>query len=637
MNLPIRLFVPTHGGGAGSLTGDDARFEAMVDYWMSRVDDGFPWISGPPCHVKHLHVPGFEPTGIGALGKGNGNLRQPLFHDRMTKFVERVHAGGAYMGIQLLQQGGMPSAPSPTFSGFLDHRGVHVMSHAEVKWVINEYIESAVLAERTGLDSIELHSNHDDIIEWFLSPLTNTRTDEYGGSYENRRRFLREITDGIRARVTRPITLGLRFALDQDMDGGYGLDECQRLMQSFEADGTVDYFNLDMGGNWGAITYLQHGMYPEAAWAQMCGEAKSATNLPVLYVGRVVHAETAERVIADGNADMVGMVRALMADREWLRKTLDGRPDEVRPCIALNDCIHRYTLEGLSFGCGVNPHAGRESLPPIALADKSKRLLVVGGGPAGMELAANAAERGHQVQLWEANAELGGRFAIAAQLRANPTYHDWIEWSANRLPRLGVDTYLGRRAQVRAVLDGDFDVVAFATGSRARRPGIPGEFLPNVFGGDTVIQNPGLLTGNRVVVIAADDGPAPLTVSDHLAHLGFEVILAFETPGPSPLVGKYSAGAMFESLDEAGVEIIQMAVATEIRPTEVEFAHAYSRRRFTISGIDSVVLVTGGIGNDSLYQAVSHHHPQTHILGDAWAPRRMTFATKQAFELAQLI
>ena len=148
----------------------------------------------------------------------------------------------------------MPSAPSPTFSGFLDHRGVHVMSHEEVQWVINEYIESAVIAARTGLDSLELHSNHDDIIEWFLSPLTNTRTDEYGGSYENRRRFLREITDGIRARVDRPITLGLRLALDQDMDGGYGLDECMRFMQSFEADGTVDYFNLDIGGNWGAIS-----------------------------------------------------------------------------------------------------------------------------------------------------------------------------------------------------------------------------------------------------------------------------------------------------------------------------------------------------------------------------------------------
>ena len=326
------------------------------------------------------------------------------------------------------------------------------------------------------------------------------------------------------------------------MDGGYGLDECMRFMQSFEADGTVDYFNLDIGGNWGAITYLQHGMYPEAAWAQMCGEAKAATSLPVLYVGRVVHAETAEKVIADGDADMVGMVRALIADREWLRKTLDGRPDEVRPCIALNDCIHRYTLEGLSFGCGVNPHAGRESLPPVAAADQPVRLLVVGGGPAGMELAANAAERGHEVELWEAKPELGGRFAIAAQLRANPTYRDWIDWSAARLPRLGVDTYLGRRAEVRAVLDGGFDVVAFATGARGRRPGIPGEYLPHVTGADAVILGIARPLGRRVLVIAADDGPAPLTVSDHLAHLGHEVVLAFETPGPSPLVGKYSAG-----------------------------------------------------------------------------------------------
>ena len=344
MDLSHRLFVPTHGGGAGSLTGDDSRFQAMLDYWLSRVEDGFQWIGGPPCHVQHLQIPGFEATGIGALGKQDGNFRHPLFHDRMSHFVDRVHSAGGYMGIQLLQQGGMPSAPSPTFSGFLDHRGVHVMNRDEVKWVINEYIESAVIAARTGADSIELHSNHDDIIEWFLSPLTNTRTDEYGGSYANRRRFLQEITDGVRLRVDRPITFGLRLALDQDMDGGYGLDECLRLMQSFEADGTVDYFNLDMGGNWGAITYLQHGMYPEAAWAHMCGEAKAVTKLPVLYVGRVVHAETAEKVIADGNADMVGMVRALIADREWLRKTLDGRPDEVRPCIALNDCIHRYTL-----------------------------------------------------------------------------------------------------------------------------------------------------------------------------------------------------------------------------------------------------------------------------------------------------
>ena len=369
----------------------------------------------------------------------------------------------------------------------------------------------------------------------------------------------------------------------------------------------------------------------------MCGEAKQATTLPVLYVGRVVHAETAERIIADGQADMVGLVRALIADPRWLTLNLAGEPERVRPCIALNDCIHRYTLEGLGFGCGTNPRAGRESKPPIGTASQPVKRLVVGGGPAGMELAATAAERGHEVELWEAKPEFGGRFAIAAQLRANAPYQDWIDWSVRRMSDLGIRAYLGRRAEVRSVLDSEADVIAFATGARGRHPGIPGEFLPHVAGADSVILGSARPLGSRVLVIAEDDGPAPLSVSDHLASLGHEVTLAFRTPGPSPLVGKYSIGAMLASLDSRGVQILQNARAVEIHPDRVDFAHSYSGRRFSIDGIDSVVLVTGGIGNDALYRAVLPHHPRVHLLGDAFAPRRMTFATKQAFELAMLL
>jgi dimethylglycine catabolism A len=635
MRLPNRLFVPTHGGGTGSIKHDDARFQDLVQYGLERVDGGFGWIHGPTGHVRHVGIPGFEPTGIGALGHNDGIFRHPLFHDRMSEFSERVHARGAHLGLQLIQQGGMPSAPSPTFSGHLDHRGVHVMSVEEVRWVIEEYVESTVLAAATGIDSVELHANHDDIIEWFLSPLTNTRTDSYGGSYENRRRFLREIVDGIRQRVSRPLTLGLRLAMDQMMEGGYGFDECVRLMQSFQADGTIDYVSLDVGGNWGPVSYIQHGMYPEAHWAQMCGEAKAEVSLPVLYVGRVVHHETAERIIATGQADMVGMVRALIADPQWLAKEVSGQAREVRPCIALNECIHRYTVESLPFSCGVNPRAGSEWKRPVVPAAMPTRLLVVGGGPAGMELAAQAAERGHRVELWEAKPDLGGRFAIAAQLRANKPYRDWIDWQAERLPRLGVDVYLGRRAEVRSVLDAGADVVAFATGARGRRPGIPGEFLPHVTGADAVVLGTARPLGRRVLVLAVDDGPAPLTVADHLAGLGHEVVLAFETPGPAPLLGKYSNGAMFASLDAAGVELVAMAHAVAIHPTSVDFAHSYSGRRFSVDGIDSVVLVTGGIGNDALYRAVSYHHPRTHLLGDAFAPRRVTYATRQALALAE--
>lgn len=633
MTLPHRLFVPTHGGGAGSITADDSRFDDLVNYWMARVDDGFAWIGGPTGHVKHVHIPGFEATGVGALGKEPGIFRHAKFQERMGIFADRVHSKNAFLGIQLVQQGGMPSAPSPTFSGFLDHRGVHVLNHDEIEWIISEYIESAGIAADAGVDSLEIHANHDDMVEWFLSPLTNKRDDEYGGSYENRLRFLRSIVDGIRTRVGRPITLGLRLAMDQYMDGGYGIDECMRFMQTFEADGTIDFFNLDVGGNWGPVTYIQHGMYPEGNWAQMCGEAKKATRLPVLYVGRVVHAETAEQIIADGNADMVGMVRALIADSSWLTKNLAGRAEEVRPCIALNDCIHRYTLEGLGFGCGTNPRAGRESKPPIGVASTPVRLLVVGGGPAGMELAATAAERGHDVELWEAKPELGGRFGIAAQLRANAPYQDWIDWSARRLKQMDIPVYLGRRADVRSVLDADVDVVAFATGARGRRPGIPGEFLPHVAGADAVVLGIARPLGHRVLVLAEDDGPTPLSVADQLAWQGHDVTLAFRTPGPSPLVGKYSIGAMLASLDNQGVTLMQNSRAVQIHTDRVDFAHSYSGRSFHVE-TDSVVLVTGGIGNDALYRAVKPHHPRVHLLGDAFAPRRMTFATKQAFELA---
>jgi 2,4-dienoyl-CoA reductase-like NADH-dependent reductase (Old Yellow Enzyme family) len=142
MSLPHRLFVPTHGGGAGSITADDSRFDDLVNYRMARVDDGFAWIGGPTGHVKHVHIPGFEATGVGALGKEPGIFRHPKFTERMGTFADRVHAKNAYLGIQLVQQGGMPSAPSSTFSGFLDHRGVHVLNHDEIEWIISEYIDT---------------------------------------------------------------------------------------------------------------------------------------------------------------------------------------------------------------------------------------------------------------------------------------------------------------------------------------------------------------------------------------------------------------------------------------------------------------------------------------------------------------
>ncbi|MDP9463411.1 MAG: NADH:flavin oxidoreductase, partial [Actinomycetota bacterium] len=319
MELDHRLVVPPHSGGGGRLLESDEMFERHCSYWIARVKGGVQWVGGGPTFVRNPLIPGFEPTGVGS--NGPGLFRHPKFVERMGEYMNRLHAVGGFGTVQFVLQGGMPIAPSPTLSGYADHRIPHPLDTDEIAWLIREYGESAALAAQAGADAIELHSNHDDVLQWFLSPLTNQRSDGYGGNAENRRRLVREIVEAIRGKVGRPITLGLRLCLDEMIEGGYDIADCQQLLAAFTADGTVDYFSLDVGGNWGAVSYIPPGVYGEAEWAGLCGQAKQATHLPVVYVGRVFDIATAQRVLADGNADLVGFARATIADPEIVEKT----------------------------------------------------------------------------------------------------------------------------------------------------------------------------------------------------------------------------------------------------------------------------------------------------------------------------
>jgi 2,4-dienoyl-CoA reductase-like NADH-dependent reductase (Old Yellow Enzyme family)/thioredoxin reductase len=631
LRLRHRLIVPPHGGGTGSLVKDDAAYERYVAYWLQRVEDGFQWIGGGPGYVRRPVITGFEPTGTGASGSVEGLFRHPLYPQRAGSLIEKVHAAGGYASVQLVLQGGMPTAPSAHLSGYLDHRATHVLDGREIEQQVEEYVFSALTAIEAGVDVVEMHANHDDLVQWFISPLTNRRTDAWGGSFDKRRRFLREIVEGVRARTPRPITLGLRLALSEEMAGGAGIEDCIAIVKAFEAEGTVDYISLDIGHNWGPVSYLQHGMYAEGEWAGLCGQVKRETALPVIYVGRVVHPETAERIVTSGQADLVGMVRALIAEPQWLRKATSGRTQEIRPCIGMNDCIHRYTLDGLGFGCAVNVRAGREGTPEPPPPARPFDLLVVGGGPAGSELAALAAERGHRVALWEQRDHLGGALADASGAAINSLFRDWLGYQQRRLADLGVKVELGRTGTAADVLGAGADVVAIATGSRPRDPHLPGQELPHVL--DYIAAMSAPLAGRRVALIVEDDGPAPLTVADHLAGLGHEVTFVHQSPGPAPLVGKYSSGAWFARLDAVGVRFVPMARAVGITEGTVLLENTYSGRAFTLDGIDAVVLACGGTGADELYVELAGRHPRVHLLGDAFAPRRMTFATRQAYEL----
>ena len=406
MELDRRLVVSSHSGGGGSLLGSEALFERHCSYWVSRIAGGVRWVGGGPTFVRNPLIPGFEPTGVGA--NGPGLFREPNFVERLGRFMARLHAAGGFGSVQFVQQGGMPSAPSNTLSGYADHRVPHALDVDQVQWLVREYGESAALAAEGDADALELHANHDDVLQWFLSPLTNQRTDGYGGSFENRRRLLREVVESMREHVSRPITIGLRLCIDEMIDGGQTVDDCQAARSPRSPPTARSTTSASTSATTGAASATSSpASTTRLSGRRWPGRRAPPRTCPSSTSGRVTSVETAERILADGHADLVGFARAAIADPDLVVKSSDGREPEVRPCIGLQECIDRRVVESLPFACGVNPHAGREDegRPPPAADPRS--VLVIGGGPAGTEFAGQMAERGHRVQLWERDAGAG--------------------------------------------------------------------------------------------------------------------------------------------------------------------------------------------------------------------------------------
>lgn len=634
MTLRNRIMLPPHGRLAADPFGSDAQAERSAAYWRERAEHGAAWICGLNAFVGNTVIPGFEPSGLGATVRGV--FRHPRFQERAARYAEAVHDGGAYAGAQLIMQGGMPHSPSGVLANHTNNQVPHVLDAGEIEWFVEEYADSAAQARAAGLDGIELHANHEDLLQLFLSPATNHRVDAYGGDRHRRAKFVLDILHAIRERVGGEFTVGVRLNMDELFDGGYDTAEGIEIARLLAGSGTIDYLHCVMGDNWGAPSYIQPHHYAPAQWAPLAGRFRAALDLPIVYTGRVTTVGTAAEVVAAGHADVVGMARAMFADGELVGKARAGRIEDIRPCIGTNDCLHRVVVEGLRFGCSVNPEAGREAEPPPPRAAESKRVLVVGGGPAGMELAARLATRGHQVELWERAAELGGQLRIAARARENAAYLDFIRFQRRRLDQLHVTLRLGHEATAEEVLMAAPDVLAVATGAESRRPEIPGADLPFVLDGRDVLLGTAE-PGRRVLVIAMEDHMQPLTIAGHLVDLGHEVRLVYSTPAIAPLVGRYSIGAPLAKIAAGGGTVSVMERVTAIEPGAVTTANVYCGSGRTYRDIDSVVLACGGTAADGLYHTVRNRLPEVHLLGDAYAPRRISFATRQAYELGRLI
>lgn len=632
MSLRNRVMMPPHGSAIGNLWGSDADAARNIAYWQARAQAGVAWIDGVSGHIDGKAIPGFEPTGVG--GFLEGYYRLPFFVERVQQFGDTMRAAGATATAQLTMQGGVPFAPSATLSSPVWNTVPHVLGREEIAWFVEEYAYSARRAQQARLDGLELHFNHDDMVEWFLSPLTNKRTDEYGGSFGNRVRFATEILRAVRDAVGATMTVGVRMNLAQELPGGFDLDGGIELAQYYESTGLVDYLHVVMGSPWGNPSYIQPHFYRPAQWAGMAAALRAAVSLPVVHTGRVNSPEAAEQVLASGAADVVGMARAHIAEPELLVKAREGRTHDIRPCVGGNECISRRYVEGLPFGCAVNPHAAKEVDGPWPAAARPRSVLVVGGGPAGMELAALARRSGHEVTLWEAGDALGGQLRIAAAAPTYDQYGRYLDWQARRLDELGVKVELGRRATAADVLALGADVVAVATGAVPRQVWIEGVPAPHVHEVRSVLAGTADL-GRTVVVVAQDDHLAPLAVADHLAGRGHAVTVVHQTAGPAPLVGRYIIGGILGRLSDQDVRLRFMEQVARVGTTSVTVRNIYSGREHELTGVDAVVLACGSQSDPTLYDELRGRHPELHVLGDAWAPRRLVSATRQAYALAR--
>jgi len=631
--LRNRVMLPPHGMPIGNLWGSTEEARTNVAYWASRARDGAAWINGFNGFVEPPLIPGFLPTGVGA--RARGVFRSTLFRERAGMYADAVHDAGAVATAQLIMQAGKPFAPSAVLPNYTDNTVPHALTVDEILRLVDEYAFSAAEAQAAGLDGIELHANHEDVLQLFLSPATNRREDAYGGDAQRRLQFVSDILAAIRERTGRGFTIGVRFNMDELFEGGYDLDAGIEIARALTATGNVDYLHCVMGNNWGAPSYIQPHHYGPAQWAELAGRYRAALDVPIVYAGRIDSPEAADAVLAAGHADVVGMARANFAEPNILSKARAGRADDIRPCIGCNDCLHTRVVEGLPFGCTVNPHTGRE-LKPVEPALQSRRVLVVGGGPAGLELAADCAERGHAVTLWEARDELGGQMRLAGGIPEHASFLRFIDFQSRRLAALGVEVVTGVEADAMRVLDAGVDVVALATGAVGTVPDLPGAHLPFVHDSHAALRAPEAL-GRDVVLVAMEDHMQPLVVARHLRDAGKAVHVVYQTHAIAPLVGKYSIGATLSRLNADGVTFQMMERVAAVEQGRLTLKHVYSGKASELTGFDSVVFSTGGRANDGLFRALQGKHPAVHVLGDAYAPRRLWFATRQAYELAQTI
>ncbi len=584
-------------------------------------------------------------TAVSPEGKGHFN-QQALFTDEVVpsfrKLTDAVHAGGAKIAVQINHRGRQtsskfsclkPVAPSPVPGvslGKFEQENPIELSVEQIKRIIGDFAAAAGRAKKAGFDIIEIHGAHGYLINQFTSPYSNKRTDEYGGTTAKRERFAMEIISAVRKAVGDDFPLVYRISADELVDGGLAIQETASFAKRLEEAG-IDLIDVSATRDASSFLCISPMDVPLGPFIPYSDVIKAAVSIPVSAVCRINDPNQAEDILANQQADFICMARALHADPFFPEKAMNGRDEDIFACLGcLQGCTDNLGNE-LPIECTANPRAGRERLLVPAPAAVKKKILVVGGGPAGMEAARVSAGRGHQVVLYEKEKELGGQLRYLSRLPYNDDFGEMVRYLSLQIKKQGVRIELATEATVPLIREEAPDVVIAATGSRPLLGDIPGRDQTHVVSYLDLMDRTSF-SEKKVVVVGGD--VKGCQVCEFLSERGVEVAIVEPKSHLAMDGGKRHKIFTLRRIDEnPNIEVYTNTSIDRISDHSVIIVKGAERQ--TLNDIDLVVMVVGSAADTALADELVTDNavPEIHYVGDCFSPRKALHAMLDAAEV----